>query len=138
MALTDYAQRYLVDQFVVIDGVANIFVSGAGRYSMRIWIDRIALAARGLTVADIESALRKQNIELPAGRIDSKQREFTVRVKRAYESPEDFERLTLARGIDGHLIRLGEVAKVELGQSTYRNEFRGNSIPTVGLGIVKQ
>ena len=138
MALTDYAERYLVDQLIIIDGVANIFVSGAGRYSMRIWIDRIALAARGLTVADVESALRKQNIELPAGRIDSRQREFTIRVKRAYESPEDFRQLTLTRGKDGHLVKLGEVARVELGQSTYRNEYRGNSIPTVGLGIVKQ
>lgn len=138
MALTDYAERYLVDQFTVIDGVANIFISGAGRYSMRIWIDRIALAARGLTVTDVESALRKQNVELPAGRIDSLQREFTVRVKRAYETAEDFAMLTVARGADGHLIKLGEVAKVELGPTTYRNEFRGNSIPTVGLGIVKQ
>jgi multidrug efflux pump len=138
MALTDYAERYLVDQFTVIDGVANIFVSGAGRYSMRLWIDRVALAARGLTVIDIESALRKQNIELPAGRIDSEQREFTVRVKRGYESAEDFAQLTIARGESGHLVRLGEVAKVELGPTTYRNEFRGNSIPTVGLGIVKQ
>ncbi len=138
MALTDYAERYLVDQFTVIDGVAGVSVSGAGRYSMRIWLDRIALAARGLTVTNVESALRKQNIELPAGRIDSIQREFTVRVERAYETAEDFAMLTVARGEDGHLIKLGEVAQVELGPTTYRNEFRGNSIPTVGLGIVKQ
>ena len=98
MALTDYAQRYLVDQFTTIDGVASISISGAGRYSMRVWIDRIALAARGLTVTDIESALRKQNVELPAGRIDSLQREFTVRVKRVYETVEDFSQLTIARG----------------------------------------
>jgi len=138
MALIDYAERFLVDQFTVIDGVANIFVSGAGRYSMRIWIDRVALAARGLTVIDIETALRQQNIELPAGRIDSQQREFTVRVKRGYESAQDFSQLTIARGKSGHLVRLGEVAQVELGPTTYRSEFRGNSIPTVGLGIVKQ
>ncbi|MFP6806926.1 MAG: efflux RND transporter permease subunit [Pseudomonadales bacterium] len=138
MALTDYAERYLVDQFTVIDGVANIFISGSGRYSMRIWIDRVALAARELTVTDIEAALRKQNVELPAGRIDSQQREFTVRVERAYQTAEDFSRLTIARGEDGHLTRLGDIAKVEIGPTTYRNEFRGNSIPTVGLGIVKQ
>ncbi len=137
-ALTDYAERYLVDQFTAIDGVANIRVSGAGRYAMRIWLDRTALAARNLTVVDVESALRKQNVELPAGRIDSDQREFTVRVKRGYENANDFAQLTVARGDDGHLVRLGEVARVELGQTSYRNEFRGNSIPTVGLGIVKQ
>ena len=138
MALTDYAQRYLVDQYSVIDGVASVSISGAGRYSMRIWIDRIALAARGLTVIDVESALRKQNIELPAGRIDSQQREFTVRVKRPFESAEDFARLTIARGQDGHLVKLGEVARVEIGPASYRTEFRGNSVPVVGLGIVKQ
>ena len=83
MALTDYAERYLVDQLTGIDGVANVYVSGAGRYSMRVWIDRTALAARGLTVNDVELALRRQNVELPAGRIDSQEREFTVRVHRA-------------------------------------------------------
>ena len=138
MALTDFSERYLVDQFTVIDGVANIRISGAGRYSMRIWLDRVALAARGLTVTDVEAALRRQNIELPAGRIDSKEREFTVRVKRAYESVDDFRQLTIAYGADNQLIRLGDVAKVELGPTTYRNEFRGNGVPTVGLGIVKQ
>ena len=138
MALTDFAERYLVDQFTVIDGVANISISGAGRYSMRVWLDRIALAARGLTVLDVESALMRQNIELPAGRIDSVEREFTVRVKRAYESVDDFRQLTIAYSDNNELIRLGDVAKVELGPTTYRNEFRGNSVPTIGLGIVKQ
>ena len=138
MALTDYAERYLVDQFTAIDGVANVFISGAGRYSMRIWLDRVALAARQLTVNDIERALRSQNLELPAGRIDSLEREFTVRVKRAYESTEDFRSLVIARGADGHLIRLGEIARVEIGPGNLRTEFRGNTIPTVGLGIVKQ
>lgn len=138
MALTDYADRYLVDQFTVIDGVANIFISGAGRFSMRIWLDRIALAARGLTVIDVEDALRSQNVELPAGRIDSQQREFTVRVERGYETTEDFRGLVIGKGQDGQLVRLGDIAKVEIGPATYRTEFRGNSEPTVGLGIVKQ
>jgi multidrug efflux pump len=138
MALTDYSERYLVDQFTVIDGVANVRISGAGRYSMRIWLDRVALAARGLTVTDVEGALRRQNIELPAGRIDSLQREFTVRVKRSYESVNDFQQLTIAYGADNQLIKLGDVAQVELGPTTFRNEFRGNGVPTVGLGIAKQ
>lgn len=138
MAITDYAERFLVDQFTVIDGVASVFVSGAGRYSMRVWLDRTSLAARGLTVNDIESALRRQNVELPAGRIDSVEREFTVRVNRAYETATDFREMVIARGEDGHLVRLGEVAEVEIGPSTYRTEFRGNAVPNIGLGIVKQ
>lgn len=138
MELTDYAERYLVDQFTVIDGVANIFISGAGRYSMRVWLDRIALAARGITVVDIENSLRSQNIELPAGRIDSQLREFTVRIERGYQTAEDFRSLVIGKGQDGQLVRLGDIARVEVGPATYRTEFRGNSEPTVGLGIVKQ
>ncbi|HJN52719.1 MAG: efflux RND transporter permease subunit [Pseudomonadales bacterium] len=138
MALTDYADRYIRDHFAVIDGVASVGLSGAGRYSMRIWLDRIALAARGLTVNDVESALRKQNLELPAGRIDSAEREFTVRVQRSYQTVEDFANLVLGRGADGHLMRLGEVAKVEVGPASLRSEFRGNGVETVSLSIVKQ
>jgi multidrug efflux pump len=138
MALTDYAERYLVDQFTSIDGVANIFVSGAGRYSMRVWLDRQKLAARDLTAEDIESALRRQNVELPAGRVDSTDREFTVRISRSYESAEDFRTLIVGRGDRDQLIYLGDVARVEVGPTTYRDEFRGNSKPNIGLGIVKQ
>lgn len=138
MALTDYAERYLVDQFTSIDGVANIFVNGAGRYSMRVWLDRQKLAARDLTAEDIESALRRQNVELPAGRVDSTDREFTVRISRSYETAEDFRTLVVGRGDRDQLIYLGDVARVEVGPTTYRDEFRGNSKPNIGLGIVKQ
>ena len=138
MAITDYAERFLVDQFTVIDGVANVYVSGAGRYSKRVWLDRTSLAARGLTVSDVEAALRRQNVELPAGRIGSVEREFTVRVNRAYESAADFRAMVITRGSDGHLVRLGEVAEVEIGPSTYRTELRGNAVSSIGLGIVKQ
>jgi multidrug efflux pump len=138
MALTDYAERYLVDQFTAVDGVANIFINGAGRYSMRIWLDRQKLAARSLTAEDVEQALRRQNVELPAGRVDSTAREFTVRVSRSYESASDFRSLVVGRGDSDQLIYLGDVARVEVGPTTFRDEFRGNSIPNVGLGIVKQ
>jgi multidrug efflux pump len=138
MALTDYAERYLVDQFTSIDGVANIFVNGAGRYSMRVWLDRQKLAARGLTAEDVEAALRRQNVELPAGRVDSTDREFSVRISRSYETAQDFRTLIIARGDQDQLVYLGDVARVEVGPTTYRDEFRGNSKPNVGLGIVKQ
>ena len=138
MALTDYAERYLVDQFTAIDGVANIFVNGAGRYSMRIWLDRQKLAARDLTAEDVEAALRRQNVELPAGRVDSTDREFSVRISRAYETADDFRTLIIGRGEQDQLIYLGDVARVEVGPTTYRDEFRGNSKPNVGMGIVKQ
>jgi multidrug efflux pump len=138
LELNDYAERYIVDQFAVVDGVANVSVRGTGGYAMRVWLDRVALAARGLTVTDVESALRRQNIELPAGRIDSNEREFTVRVARVYQTPEDFQGLVIARGNEGHLVTLGEVSRIELGAASSRAIYRGNGVDAVGLGIVKQ
>ncbi|MBK7951502.1 MAG: efflux RND transporter permease subunit [Deltaproteobacteria bacterium] len=138
LELTDYAERHLVDSFSVVDGVARVILSGAKHYSMRIWLDRVALAARNLTVADVEQALRTQNVELPAGRIESESRDLTVRVERGYVTPEDFRQLVLARGDDGHLVRLGEVAQIEVGALESAGEFLGNGATRVGIGIIKQ
>jgi multidrug efflux pump len=136
--LTDYARRYLVDRFSVLDGVARVRVGGQQTYAMRIWLDRSALAARGLTVADVEMALRAENLELPAGSVESIDRELTVRLDRSFRNADDFARLVLARGDDGYLVRLGDVARVELGTEEDRTFFRGNGVPMVGLGIIKQ
>lgn len=113
LALTDYADRYVVDRLSALDGVARVQMAGGQRYAMRIWLDREALAARGLAVSDVETALLRENVELPAGRIESDTRDFTLRVQRSYQAPEDFARLTLAKGEDGYLVRLGDVATVE-------------------------
>ena len=136
--LTDYANRYLVDKFSVLNGVARVRIGGGQRYAMRIWLDRKAMAARNLVVSDIENSLRAENLELPAGSIESSERNFTVRVKRAFRTAEQFERLVLARGIDGHLVRLGDVARVERGTEEDRTFFRGNGEAMVGIGIIKQ
>ncbi|MCU7816543.1 MAG: efflux RND transporter permease subunit [Candidatus Thiodiazotropha sp. (ex Rostrolucina anterorostrata)] len=136
--LSDYARRYLVDRFSVLDGVARVRVGGGQTFAMRVWIDRQALAARGLTVTDVEQALRAGNLELPAGSIDSVDRVFTVRVDRTFHTANDFAKLVLARGNEGYLVRLGEVARVEKGAQETRTFFRGNGVPMVGIGIVKQ
>ena len=136
--LTDYAQRYLVDRFSVLDGVARVRIGGSQTYAMRIWLDRNALAARNLTVADVENALRSENLELPAGSVESIDRQFSVRLRRVFKTPEDFSRLVLARGEDGYLVRLGDVARVERGTEENRTVFRGNGVPMVGIGIIKQ
>ena len=136
--LSDYANRFLVDRFSAVDGVARVQLGGSREYAMRVWIDRQALAARDLTVTDIEEALRRENIEAPAGSIESSQRIFTVRIDRPFLATEDFASLVLAEGDDGYLVRLGDVARVQLGTVEDRNVFRGNGIPMVGLGIVKQ
>ncbi len=137
LQLSDFAERYVVDRLSSIDGVAQVRIGGQQRYSMRIWLDREALAARNLTVNDVESALRRENIELPAGSIESQTRDFTLRVARGYQDADDFAKITLKKGTDGYLVRLGDVAKVERGSSERRAYFRGNGQPNVGLGIIK-
>lgn len=136
--LSDYAERYLVDRFSAVDGVARVRVGGSRNYALRVWIDRRALAARGLTVTEIERALRSENIEAPAGSLESEKRTFTVRINRSFQTPEDFAGLVIAEGADGYLVRLGDVARVERGTTEDRNMFRGNGVPMVGLGIIKQ
>lgn len=139
--LTDYASRYLVDRFSVIDGVSRVRIGGQQRYAMRIWLDRKALAARNLTVSDVESALRSENLELPAGTVESDTRQFTVRTKRTFKKPQDFANLVIAQGQreeGAYLVRLGDVARVELGTEEDRSFFRGNSVPMTGIGIIKQ
>lgn len=137
LALTDYANRYIVDRLSALDGVAQVQVGGGQNYAMRIWLDRDALAARGLVAADVESALRAENIELPAGTLESAQRDFTLRMQRDYTSAEAFARLPIKRGADGYVVRLDDVADVELAAAERRSYLRSNFQPNVGLGIVR-
>lgn len=136
--LTDYAERYLVDQYSALDGVARIRVGGGLSYAMRVWLDRQALAARNLTVSDVEQALRSENVELPAGSLQSDQRIFKARVERSFKNPQDFAKLVLSQGADGYLVRLGDVARVEKGVEEDRVMFRGNGVAMVGIGVIKQ
>jgi len=137
LELSDYADRYIVDRFSSLDGVAQVRIGGRQRYAMRIWLDRDQLAARGLTVGDVETALRNENVELPAGRIESTDRDFTLRVERNYVKPEDFAGIPLGKGADGYVVRMGDVAKIELASSERRAYYRSNGEPNIGLGIVK-
>jgi len=132
MELTDYTQRYLLDRFATIPGVSQINVFGAGGPSMRVWIDRLALAARNLTVADIENALTRENLELPAGRIISKDLDFQVRIARNYETADQFRNLVISQGKDGHLVRLAEVANVQVQSRETTRMFRTNGQLTPG------
>jgi len=93
LTLTDYADRYLVDRLSSIDGVSQVQLGGGQSYAMRIWPDPVAMAARGLTVADIQAALKRENVELPGGAIESTDRDFTVRVERGFRSAPDFAQL---------------------------------------------
>lgn len=138
LELTDFAERYVRDRFSVLPGVSRVILSGAKSYAMRIWLDRLEMAARGLTATDVERALRAENVELPAGAVESNERQFTVRVARSFSDADDFSRLVLARGDDGYLVRLGDIARVEREAAEDRTFFRGNTLPRIGIGIVKQ
>jgi multidrug efflux pump len=138
MEITDYAERNLVDRLSTISGVARVSIGGARRYAMRVWIDRQLLAARQLTVSDIEDALRRENIELPAGRLESRAVEFSLRTLVGLSTEEQFRKLVIARGEDGHLVRLGEVATVELAAEDDRSYIRTNGRVGVGLTVEAQ
>ena len=135
LEITDYADRFLVDRFSTVPGVARVRISGERRYAMRVWLDRESLAARGLTVNDVEMALRSENVELPAGRIESVSREFTLRTDTGYRTEQDFRQLVIGRGADGQLVRLGNVAEVRIGAENERSIARANGEPAVSLAV---
>ncbi len=118
--MADYADRYLVERLSTIPGVAQVGLAGAQLYSMRIWLDADAMAARGLTVDDVETALNSQNVELPAGSLESQSKDFTIRVNRGYSRPEDFAKLPVRAGAAGGQAG-GSVAGVAGATSTGAN-----------------
>ncbi len=138
MELTDYARRYIEDRFSTLEGVARVRIGGGLDTAMRVWLDPDKLAARDLTITEVEDALRGENVELPAGNVESATRDFTVRISRGYRTVQDFEQLVLRRGEDGYLVRLKDVGRVQIGPVESRNLFRGNGKAMVGIGIIKQ
>lgn len=137
LELSDFLKRVYVDRLSTVPGVANVNLSGERRYAMRIWVDRPALAARGLTVQDLETAIKRQNVELPGGRIESSQREFTVKTDSRLATPDQF-RQVIVTNKNGYLVRLGEVAQVEVGPEDTRFEFYQSGETAIGMGVVRQ
>ena len=135
LELTDYAERVIAERLGVLPGVARVRFGGARRYAMRVWIDREALAARQLTVTDIENALRRENVQLPAGRLESSQRELTLRTETGLNTENDFRELVIGRGADGYLVRMREVADVRLAAENDRTLSRSNGVPGISIGV---
>ncbi len=134
--IADIANRIVKDRVQTIPGVAQAQVYG-NKYAMRVWLNPDKLAGVGLTPADVEAALRSQNIEIPAGRVESQQREFTVLSETDLKTPEQFSAIVL-KDAGGYLVRLGDVADVELGADSSRFRARFNGKNAIPLGIVKQ
>lgn len=135
--ITDFVERFLIDRLSTLDGVASLDMRGERRYAIRIWIDRRALAARNLTVADVESAIRRNNVELPAGEITSSQRLLDIRLDSRLATPEEFRNISLAT-VDGYPVRIGDVARVERGVEDDNTIVRVNGKPAVGLQVIRQ
>jgi multidrug efflux pump len=137
LELTDVAERILKERLLRLPGVGSIFMGGERRYAMRVWLDAQRMAARGLTPQDVENAIRRENAEIPAGRVEGENREFSVRTRGDLATPEEFAAIIVKQNGD-ELVRLGDVAEVALGAQDERTAVRWNAKPTVGLGIVKQ
>jgi multidrug efflux pump len=137
LQITDYVDRYVLDRLKNLRGVADVQIFGERRYAMRIWIDRERLAAYNLTIQDIEDAIRSQNVELPAGRLESVDREFTVLSRTGLTSPTEFGRIRVKQA-GGYQVRLREVARIEQGAADERRDSRYNGAPSITVGVIKQ
>src|SRR3546814_584258 len=137
LEVSDYADRYVRDRLQNLPGVAEVRIYGERRYTMRIWLDRARLAAYRLTPDDVELALRQQNVEVPSGRIEGVDREFTVLSRTGLVTPEEFGRIVL-KDVDGFPVRMRDVARVEIGPQDERRITRFTGNTAVMLCIVKQ
>jgi multidrug efflux pump len=137
LEMTDFADRVMVPRFENVDGVAEVRIGGERRIAMRIWLDPQAMAARSVTVNDITSRLRAENIEVPSGRIESLARELSVRTISRLGSVEEFENLVI-RDDGVQRVMLADVARVEIGPADVRRYLRADGIDGIGLGIVRQ
>jgi multidrug efflux pump len=137
LQLSDIGDRIVKTRLQSVPGVGRAQVFGERRFSMRVWLSAAELAARDLTVQDVEQAIRTRNVEIPAGRIESSRREFTVRSMGELKTPEEFGNLTVSsRG--GQLVKLHDVADVELGPEDDRSALRYKGDPAVAIGVVRQ
>ena len=139
LELTDLVNRIVKPRLQTVPGVADIQVGGDRKYSMRIWLDPDKLASFRLTVQDVEDALRRQNLEVPAGRIESRQREFSVTTRTDIHTPAQFGQVVLRNSgsAGGYTVRLGDVARIEEAAASERSRVRLNGVPSISTGVIR-
>ena len=137
LELTEVADLILKERLQHVPGVGSVFIGGSRRYAMRVWLDPDRMANRGVTVQDIERSLRDENAEIPGGRVEGAGREFAVRTRGELAKPEEFASIVISQ-TGNDVVRLGDVARVEVGPEDERTAVRWNGQQAVGLGIVKQ
>ncbi len=139
LELGDYAERYLVDQFSSIKNVGRIRTGGLRELSIRVWIDPIKLAANNLTIQEVERSLRNENVRLPAGTLEAENIDLTINIDKSYNDLEKLKQLPIKKAKD-NIVRLSDVANLELGPVTEKVLFRAQSkgalnLNTMGIGI---
>ncbi len=137
LQLSDIGDRLVKSRLQTLTGVGRAQIFGERRFSMRVWLSASELAARGLTVQDVQAAIRTRNVEVPAGRIESDRREFTVRSLGELKTPEEFSNLVVSN-TEGILVKLKDLGQVELGPEDERSTLRYKGTPAVAIGVVRQ
>ena len=136
LELTDLINRVVKPRLQTIPGVADVQLGGDRRYAMRVWVDPDKLASYRLTVQDVEDAMRRQNLEVPAGRIESQQREFSVTARTDLNTVAQFNAIALKTAA-GYTVRLADVARVEEAAASERSRVRLNGVPSISTGIIR-
>jgi multidrug efflux pump len=137
LQLSDIGDRLVKSRLQTLPGVGQARIFGERRFSMRVWLSASELSARGLTVQDVQQAIRTRNVEVPAGRIESARREFTVRSLGELKTPEEFGNLVVSN-TDGILVKLKDLGRVELGPEDERSALRFKGTPAVAIGVIRQ
>src|SRR5436309_2840519 len=137
LELTTLAERQIKPRLQAVPGVSSVIIGGEKRFAMRLWLDSSKMAARHVTVLDVQRALREQNIELPSGRVENLDREMTIQTRGEMKTAEEFNNLVL-RTEGATLVRMRDIGRAEEGVEDYRTIARAGGKPCVFLGVVKQ
>ncbi|HET7795267.1 MAG TPA: efflux RND transporter permease subunit, partial [Rhizobacter sp.] len=137
LEVTDLVTRVVKPRLQTVPGVADVQINGDRKFSMRIGLDPDKLASYRLTVQDVEDALRRQNLEVPAGRIESQQREFSVTARTDLNTVEQFSAVALKQA-NGFTVRLRDVARIEQAAASERSSVRLNGVSSISLGVIRQ
>ncbi len=137
MEVSDYVTRYIRPRLSTLPGAADVRIFGERRISMRVWLDRAKLAAYRLTAQDVEDALRRQNVEIPAGRIESDKREFSVLSQTDLQTPAEFDAIVV-KDVSGYPVRIRDIGRVSVAPVEERVVTRYMGETSVSMGVIKQ
>ena len=141
--ISNYLDLYVRDAIKRVKGVGNVIIFGERKYSMRLWLDPVRLAARSLTAGDVTAALREQNVQVAAGQVGQQPApanqayQISVRAVGRLSDPKEFEHIVVKRAKDGSLIELRDVGRAELGAESYGGQLRYNGVDAMGLGVLQ-